>query len=61
MAFLLLIGFWFCFREFPPRCSIVGATVTVHQVFCILHCFKRKDIDNLDLASISVSKIKQIS
>ena len=24
-------------RECPPRCSIVGATVTVHQFFCILH------------------------
>ena len=21
----------------PPWCSIVGATVTVHQFFCILH------------------------
>ena len=28
-------------RECPPWCSIVGATVTVHQFFCILHlkCF----------------------
>ena len=25
-------------RECPPWCSIVGATVTVHQFFCILHC-----------------------
>ena len=25
------------FRECPPWCSIVGATVTVHQYFCILH------------------------
>ena len=24
-------------REYPPWCSIVGATVTVHQFFCILH------------------------
>ena len=24
-------------RECPPWCSIVGATVTVHQFFCILH------------------------
>ena len=24
--------------ECPPWCSIVGATVTVHQFFCILHC-----------------------
>ena len=24
-------------REFPPWCFIVGATVTVHQFFCILH------------------------
>ena len=29
---------WFAgVRECPPWCSIVGATVTVHQVFCILH------------------------
>ena len=26
-------------RECPPWCSIVGATVTVHQFFCILHSF----------------------
>ena len=25
-------------RECPPWCSIVGATVTVHQYFYILHC-----------------------
>ena len=25
-------------RECPPWCSIVGATVTVHQFFFILHC-----------------------
>ena len=24
-------------RECPPWCSIVGATLTVHQFFCILH------------------------
>ena len=24
-------------RECPPWCSTVGATVTVHQFFCILH------------------------
>ena len=24
-------------RECPPCCSIVGATVTMHQFFCILH------------------------
>ena len=29
---------WFAgVRECPPWCSIVGATVTVHQFFCILH------------------------
>ena len=29
---------WFAeFSECPPWCSIVGATVTVHQFFCILH------------------------
>ena len=29
---------WFAWvRECPPWCSIVGATVTVHQFFCILH------------------------
>ena len=29
---------WFAgVRECPPGCSIVGATVTVHQFFCILH------------------------
>ena len=29
---------WFAgAREYPPLCSIVGATVTVHQFFCILH------------------------
>ena len=29
---------WFeWFRECPPWCSIVSATVTVHQIFCILH------------------------
>ena len=32
---------WFAgVRECPPWCSIVGATVTVHQFFCILHCHK---------------------
>ena len=33
---------WFAgVRECPPWCSIVGATVTVHQFFCILlgYCF----------------------
>ena len=30
---------WFSgVRECPPWCLIVGATVTVHQFFCILHC-----------------------
>ena len=30
---------WFAgVREWPPWCSIVGATVAVHQFFCILHC-----------------------
>ena len=30
---------WFAgVRESPSWCSIVGATVTVHQFFCILHC-----------------------
>ena len=29
---------WFAgVRECPPWCSIVGATVTVHRFFCILH------------------------
>ena len=29
---------WFAgVREFPSWCSIIGATVTVHQFFCILH------------------------
>ena len=29
---------WFAgVRECPPWCSIVGATLTVHQFFCILH------------------------
>ena len=29
---------WFTgVRECPPWCSIVGATVTVHQFFCTLH------------------------
>ena len=29
---------WFAgVRECPPWCSIVGATVTAHQFFCILH------------------------
>ena len=33
---------WFAgVRECPPRCSIVGATVTVHQFSCILHWLKR--------------------
>ena len=32
---------WFAgVRECPPWCSIVGATVTVHQFFCILHWSK---------------------
>ena len=31
---------WFAgVREWPQWCSIVGATVTVHQFFCILHSF----------------------
>ena len=38
----LLLGtwshLWFAgVRECPPCCSIVGAKVTVHQFFCILH------------------------
>ena len=29
---------WFAgVRECPPWCSVVGALVTVHQFFCILH------------------------
>ena len=29
---------WFAgVSERPHRCSIVGATVTVHQFFCVLH------------------------
>ena len=28
-----------CVRECPPWCSIVGATVTMHQLFCILHYY----------------------
>ena len=32
---------WFAgVRECPPWCSIVGATVTVHQFFCILQSSK---------------------
>ena len=32
------LNLWFAgVRECPPWCSIVGATVTVHQFFCILH------------------------
>ena len=31
---------WFAgVREFPSWGSIVGATVTVHQFFCILHVY----------------------
>ena len=31
---------WFAgVRQCPPWCSIVGATVTVHQFFCILHWY----------------------
>ena len=31
---------WFAgVLECPPWCYIVGATVTVHQFFCILHCY----------------------
>ena len=32
---------WFAgVTECPPWCSIVGATVTVHQFFCILHSWE---------------------
>ena len=50
---LLLPGTWSYLwfsgvRECPPWCSIVGATVTVHQSFCILHSWpgisKRRQI-----------------
>ena len=27
----------------PPWCSIVGATVTVHQFFCFLNCMLNKN------------------
>ena len=39
--FILFIShLWFAgVRECPPWCSIVGATVTVHQFFCILHWY----------------------
>ena len=31
---------WFAgVRECPPWCSIVGATVTMHQFCCIFHCY----------------------
>ena len=31
---------WFAgVRECPSWCSIIGATVTVHQFFCILHSY----------------------
>ena len=46
----ILSGTWshLCFagvREGPPWCSIVGATVTVHQFFCILQlCCCRKSL-----------------
>ena len=40
---------WFAgVLEWQPWCSIVGATVTVHQFFCILH-----DFDNLVLVQLS--------
>ena len=32
---------WFAgVRECPPWCSIIDATVTVHQFFCILHLYQ---------------------
>ena len=34
-TFLFLVSLLVC--RGPPWCSIVGATVTVHQFFCILH------------------------
>ena len=34
----ILFHLWFAgVRKCPPWCSIVGATVTVHQFFCIVH------------------------
>ena len=48
LCVLLLPGtwshLWFAgVPECPPWCSIVGATVTVHQFFCILHIYATRD------------------
>ena len=41
------------FHECPPWCSIVGATVTEHQFFCILHSYHLSaSIDRRSLISI---------
>ena len=44
--------FWFAgVRKCPLWCSIVGATVTVHQFFCILHC-----CDVLDTVTVYINR-----
>ena len=52
---------WFAgVRECPPWCSIVGATVTVHQFFCILHVFMKHgcpDDNQVKTGKISKSQI----
>ena len=41
---------WFAgVRECPPWCSIVGATVTVHQFFCILYLYHTCSLCRVEL------------
>ena len=48
-----LYHLWFAgVRECLPWCSIVDATVTVHQFFCILHYIEKKNINCLYLARL---------
>ena len=52
-------------RECRPWCSIVGARVTVHQFFCILHCkYISQNISILKVVTfnsiMSIMKMKKL-
>ena len=49
------------FHECPPWCSIVDATVTVHQFFCILHCQKSNNCNSLKTVSRNLNFVNAIS
>ena len=50
---------WFAgVREWPPWCSIAGATVTVHQFFCILHLIDTVAVTDKVESNLQIQYIK---